>query len=513
MPRDGLTGTYSVPNTFLPNTVMSATAVNQNFTDAGTALTGSLARDGQSAMTGQFKAAAGSAAAPGISFGVDPNTGFRRATEDEMRWVTGGSDRFYIDSVGKAFLLGDLSVSGNVGLTAPIVIATSSASLLKLRRTENDTTARTITEYQSGDGTGAVADVQVIGDGNNAVSKVRWRVNSIAVFETTQSLFTSNVNVGIGSDIVISTSGYGDLTEISEPSAPASNVARLYAVDVSGTTKLQFKDASGNLTTIPQAADSQIFTASGTWTKPSSGTIALIQCWGAGGSGGRAGSGDGGGGGGGGAYAEKWITVASLSASVSVTIGAGGTAQTADDTDGNAGGNTTFGAYLTAYGGGKGNGDNAGDNGGGGGGGLSSAGSAGSGASGGTGGSPSGSIGGNSTAAANASNPFGGGGGASSGSAGGTGLYGGGGGGMGSGTNTETAGGGSIFGGGGGGGGSDTGTGAAGGTAIIYGGNGGAGNTNLVAATAGTAPGGGGGGSEQANSGAGARGEIRVLTW
>lgn len=512
MPRDGA-GNYSVPNTFLPNTVMSATAVNQNFTDAGTALTGSLPRDGQAAMTGQFKAIAGTQALPGIAFGVDTNTGFRRASEDEMRWVTGGTDRFYIDSTGKAFHLGAMDIAGDIGLTAPIVIATSSASLLTLRRTENDTTERIVEIYQSGSGVGANGTLSVIGDGNNAVNKLRWSVNSIPVFETTSSLFTSDVSLAVGSNITINSSGFIDLAEVATPSNPAANVARLYALDVAGLTKLQYRDSSGNITTLPAGTDLQVFTTSGTWTKPAYGTVALIQTWAGGASGGRAGANDGGGGGGGGAFSEAYIALASISSSVSVTVGAGGAAQTADNTAGNAGGNTSFGAYLVVGGGGGGSGSGS-DNGGGGGGGLgANVGAAGAGGTGGAGGAPLGQIGAQVCGAAGNANPFGGGGGSSGTNTGGQAVYGGGGGGFGSGTNTNTIGGGSMFGGGGGGGGTDTGTGSAGGTAIVYGGNGGAGSTDVVVGVSGTAPGGGGGGSENANSGAGARGEIRVMVW
>jgi len=119
MARNG-SGTYSVPNTFTPNTVMSATAVNANFTDAGNELTNSMARDGQSTMTGQFKIIDGSVDAPGIAFGSDTNTGFRRASADEMRWVGGGADRMYIDSAGKAYLLGDLDVAGDLNVQGAI---------------------------------------------------------------------------------------------------------------------------------------------------------------------------------------------------------------------------------------------------------------------------------------------------------------------------------------------------------------------------------------------------------
>lgn len=513
MPRDG-SGNYSVPNTFLPNTVMSATAVNQNFTDAGTAITGSLPRDGQAAMTGQFKAIAGSQAAPGIAFGVDTNTGFRRASEDEIRIVTGGVDRFYIDSTGKAFALFGMNISGDIGLTAPVVIATSSASLLTLRRTENDTTARIVEEYQSGSGAGAKADLQIVGDGNNSVATMRWRVNSIPVFEATQTLFTADVPVAVGSNIGFHTSGFTDFVEIADPSNPAANTARLYAVDFFGTTKLRFRDSAGAVVDLPPGADLQVFTTAGTWNKPAFGTIAFVQVWGGGASGGRGGSGDGGGGGGGGGYCERYIAVASLSAAVSVTIGAGGAAQTSDSTAGNAGGVSSFGAYAIAGGGGAGAGAAAGDNGGGGGGGIgNNSGSSATTATGANGGLPRGAIGSSTTGGPTNANPFGGGGGSSGPLGGGTGLYGGGGGGLGSGTNTETVGGDSIFGGAGGGGGSDTGTGALGGTGIVYGGNGGRGQTGTTAADAGTAPGGGGGGSEQANSGAGARGEVRITVW
>jgi hypothetical protein len=106
----------AILNSFTPNTVMSATAVNANFSDCGTEITGSLARDGQSSMSGQMKVIDGSAGAPGIAFGNDTNTGFRRASADEMRWVAGGVDRFFVDSAGKAWQLGAMDVAGALNL-------------------------------------------------------------------------------------------------------------------------------------------------------------------------------------------------------------------------------------------------------------------------------------------------------------------------------------------------------------------------------------------------------------
>jgi hypothetical protein len=283
----------------------------------------------------------------------------------------------------------------------------------------------------------------------------------------------------------------------------------------------------------PTVVDRQTFNSNGTWTKPSTGTVALIQAWGAGGSGGRAGSADGGGGGGGGAYSEHIFVLASLSASVSVTIGGGGASRTSDNTDGAGGGDTTFGAYITAYGGGGGSGNGT-QNGGGGGGGQTSAGSS-SAASinGANGGTPrhvfavtAGALevtmtlgtGSTVTSRLGGSNMAGGGGGGiggngAAGTAGGQGHFGGGGGGGGSeASGAAAAGGASIHGGGGGGGGSSTTAAAAGGTSL-WGGNGGAGNFDANNATGGTQPGGAGGGSETGNSGAGGDGRVIVTVW
>ena len=97
----------------------------------------------------------------------------------------------------------------------------------------------------------------------------------------------------------------------------------------------------------------QTFTSSGTWTKPSSGTIALIRTWGAGGGGACVTNGNAAGGGGGGSCVERWIPLSSLSSTETVTIGAGGAGRTTDAAGG-SGGNTTFGSLITAYGGGGG---------------------------------------------------------------------------------------------------------------------------------------------------------------
>lgn len=229
-----------------------------------------------------------------------------------------------------------------------------------------------------------------------------------------------------------------------------------------------------------------IYDVSGTWTKPSGlnvDAIIEVEVWGGGGAGGGNGSGGGGGGGG---YNVKRFKASDLTSTVAVTVGAGGT-YGVNGVSGK-GGDSSFGAYVSAFGGG-GSWAGYGDAGTGGGGGATTA-------------------GGSSTAASNAgaagTGGYPGAGGDAS-SVGGNGYWGGGGGGSVSSSSGSAGfdGGLSMFGGGGGAGFSGNGTIRTGGISV-YGGKGG--NSNQP----GTAPGGGGGGSGGAGGGPGGAGRVIV---
>ena len=235
-----------------------------------------------------------------------------------------------------------------------------------------------------------------------------------------------------------------------------------------------------------------------TWTKPTGLKYVTVQLWAGGGSGGSNVTGSGGGGG---AYNTITLPAASLGTTETVTIGAGGTSSTG--ATGKVGENSSFGSWMTVYGGGGGfaSGGAGNADAGGGGGGIKSVGVVGT-SSGGAGGAPIGGAGGN--AAVGAGSIFGGGGGGDNTFAGGESVYGGGGGGG----SANGVGGNSYYGGAGGGGG---GVSAVSGGTSTYGGAGGAGGDASPVPTAGAVPGGGGGGSNDVTVASGAGGAGKVI--
>lgn len=107
MPRNG-SGTYSLPEpAFVAATVISSAAVNSDFSDIGIAITGSLPRDGQAGMTGQFKATDGSTVAPSISFINEINSGFFHAGTNLIGIVINGTQ---VGTIGTTGVLGTLPV-------------------------------------------------------------------------------------------------------------------------------------------------------------------------------------------------------------------------------------------------------------------------------------------------------------------------------------------------------------------------------------------------------------------
>lgn len=112
MSRNG-SGIYSVPNTFVAGTAITASGHNQNWSDAATEITNSVAADGQTSMTGSLKASLGSLALPSYTFAADTDTGRYRKSSNTMADVVGGVEIVEIASTGMS-VTGDVSASGVV---------------------------------------------------------------------------------------------------------------------------------------------------------------------------------------------------------------------------------------------------------------------------------------------------------------------------------------------------------------------------------------------------------------
>ena len=155
-------------------------------------------------------------------------------------------------------------------------------------------------------GPGSVNESQL---GSDSVSTIKLQDNAIT-------------NAKMADDAV----GIAELSATGTPSASTAlfgNNAWATVSDVSGLTSVQ------------------VFTSSGTWTKPSGITKVMVEVQGAGGAGTKSATNGNRNSGGGGGYARKLIDVSSIS-SATVTVGAGGVGSTSSNVTGTAGGDSIW---------------------------------------------------------------------------------------------------------------------------------------------------------------------------
>src|SRR6266853_905237 len=113
MPRNS-SGVYSLPQAaFVPNSVISSSAVNSNFSDIAVALTGSLPVNGSTGMTGQFLSTSGNVGAPGLAFASDTNTGFYLAGTHQIGWAANGALAATLNSDKSTTWQGGATWNGN----------------------------------------------------------------------------------------------------------------------------------------------------------------------------------------------------------------------------------------------------------------------------------------------------------------------------------------------------------------------------------------------------------------
>lgn len=114
MPYNG-SGSYTLSDTIAPGTPGDATEVQAILDDIASAFNVAFCRDGQAAMSGPVKLAAGSVSAPSLSFAADTGVGFYRQAAGNMSAAAGGTEILRINASGLD-LRSALSVNGTAGL-------------------------------------------------------------------------------------------------------------------------------------------------------------------------------------------------------------------------------------------------------------------------------------------------------------------------------------------------------------------------------------------------------------
>ena len=83
MPFNG-SGTFTIVNTFVPNSTILSAAVNQNFSDIATGLSDCLTRDGQAGMSAALGITSGTVNAPGLKFNSEAGSGLYLAAAGQV---------------------------------------------------------------------------------------------------------------------------------------------------------------------------------------------------------------------------------------------------------------------------------------------------------------------------------------------------------------------------------------------------------------------------------------------
>ena len=228
MPRNG-SGSYSLPtgNPVVTGTTIESSWANTTMSDIGNELTNSLSRTGAGGMTGAFRAADGSSALPGISWGSETATGFYRAGTSDMRAVVA-------TGLIQKWIATGTEISGST--TSKTYIATDTGK------------DRVLIEPQaSGSGT------NIIGTNNAGSGYAKLTLDgSILAFNYagTEAMRLDSIGLGVGTTSPAFGSGSGveiqraGIATLRLENSTASNSFELYADSAASGINLRGRDSS-----------------------------------------------------------------------------------------------------------------------------------------------------------------------------------------------------------------------------------------------------------------------------
>jgi hypothetical protein len=318
--------------------------------------------------TGQTAAAAALAALGGVS---DPTTTrgdvITRGASDLGRLAIGSSTTVLRSdgtdpswgAVAASELSGNINLTSQVTGTLPITNggtnATSAGAALTSLGAAASGANSDITSI-----TGLTTDLTVVQGGTGASDAAGARSNLGAAASGANSDITSIT--GLTTDLTVAQGGTGAGTFAANGILYGAGTGAIAATAVGSSDQVLTSNGSGVAPTFQDAAGGglqsvQVFTSSGTWSRPAG--ITKVKVTVVGGGGGGAGAQSTGGnlpaaaGGGGGGATIEFIDVSSTS-SASVTRGAGGAGGSGSNGNGGAGGTSSFGSFCSATGGGGG---------------------------------------------------------------------------------------------------------------------------------------------------------------
>lgn len=228
--------------------VAPATAVNGGLTAAQLNAT----RDNLTFLKGALDIISGSTSADtGNTMLLDITRASASDTSFKTHVAADGYNRFVIAANGD-MTWGSGAATGDTTLKRSTVGTLRTDGILSLYNTY---TSNTLTSTQAGDGNMRFAmlgdGTMRWGDGTSAYDTVLYRgaANTLQTDDslTLNGIVTLNMNNGLS----LNGNGFIVLTEITEPTAPATNLARLFCVDNgSGKTSLRVRFATGATATL-----------------------------------------------------------------------------------------------------------------------------------------------------------------------------------------------------------------------------------------------------------------------